>query len=119
MCPKEYSPTTFTCSQRYSDNSVVVVPAQIRCSMHLPTDATRETLLDDNLNIRKVSIVLKSDLVQNVIKAHKKMSKGGEDERLGILCGVVKPLLHELGHSNLPRNRFLKKSIRYGVIAWQ
>ena len=23
MCPKEYSPTTFTCSQRYSDNSVV------------------------------------------------------------------------------------------------
>ncbi|MGD9193899.1 MAG: hypothetical protein PVF14_21485 [Desulfobacterales bacterium] len=196
MCPKEYSPTTFTCSQRYSDNSVVfdgersvwkkylelslvqryepeivvkakpisgkdgfefvalnknsnseklvsllkegfslfleklkeyqitagiiarevfsnssntVVPVQIRCSMHLPTDATRETLLDDNLNISKVSIVLKSDLVQNVIKAYKKTSKGGKDERLGILWGVVKPLMHELGHSNLPRDRFFEE----------
>jgi hypothetical protein len=77
--------------------------------MHLPTDATRETLLDDNLNISKVSIVLKSDLVQNVIKAYKKTSKGGKDERLGILWGVVKPLMHELGHSNLPRDRFFEE----------
>ena len=93
----------------FSNSSNAVVPVQIRCSQHLPADATREILLDDNLNIREVSIVLKSDLIHHVFKAYKKESKGSNDERLGILWGVLKPLLHELGHSNLPRDRFFEE----------
>ena len=53
----------------FSNSSNTVVPVQIRCSNHLPTDATREILLDDNLNIRQVSVVLRSVLIHNVIKA--------------------------------------------------
>jgi len=93
----------------FSNSSNAVVPVQIKCSKHLPTDATREILLDDNLNIREVSIVLKSDLIGNVFKAYKKVFNGSKDERLGILWGVVKPLMHELGHSNLPRDRFFEE----------
>jgi len=93
----------------FSNSSNAVVPVQIRCSKHLPTDATREILLDDNLNIREVSIVLKSDLIHNVTKAYKKVFNNRKDERLGILWGVVKPLMHELGHSNLPRDRFFEE----------
>ena len=93
----------------FSNSSNAVVPVQIRCSKHFPTDATREILLDDNLNIREVSIVLKSDLIHNVTKAYKKVFNNRKDERLGILWGVVKPLMHELGHSNLPRDRFFEE----------
>ena len=69
----------------FSNDSNTVVPVQIKCSKHLPSEATREILLDDNLNIREVSVVLNNDLIQNVIKAYKKVSKGRKDERLGIL----------------------------------
>ena len=93
----------------FSNSSNTVVPIHIRCSKHLPADATREILLDDKLNIREVTIVLKSALIDQVIKAYKKVSKGKKDPRLGILWGVVKPLLHELGHSNLPRDRFFEE----------
>ena len=93
----------------FSNSSNTVVPVQIRSSKHLPTDATREILLDDNLSIREVSIVLNSDLIHTVIKSYEKVSKGKKDERLGILWGIVKPLLHELGHSNLPRDRFFEE----------
>jgi hypothetical protein len=93
----------------FSNSSNTEAPIQIRCSNHLPTDATREIFLDDDLNIKEVYIVLKSDLIQFVIKAYKKISKGTKDERLGILWGLVKPLLHELGHSNLPRDRFFEE----------
>jgi hypothetical protein len=86
-----------------------IVPIQIKCSPHLPADSTREIFLDDNLNIKDVSIVLNSDLIHNVAKAYEKISDGGEDERLGILWGLIKPLLHELGHSNLPRDRFFEE----------
>ena len=104
---KEYKITAGIIEREvFSNSSNTVVPVQIRCSRHLSTDATREIFRDDNLNIREVSIVLKSDLIHDVIKAYKKVSKGKKDERLGILWKVVKPLLHELGHSNLPRDRF-------------
>jgi hypothetical protein len=93
----------------FSNSSNAVVPVQIKCSKHLPTDATREILLDDNLNIREVSIVLRSDLIDNVFKAYKKVFNGSKEDRLGILWGVVKPLMHELGHSNLPRDRFFEE----------
>ena len=93
----------------FCNSSNAVVPVQIKCSKHLPTEATREILLDDNLNIREVSIVLRSDLIDSVFKAYKKESKGSNDERLGILWGVLKPLLHELGHSNLPWDRFFEE----------
>ncbi|MGD9043320.1 MAG: hypothetical protein PVG06_06400 [Desulfobacterales bacterium] len=93
----------------FSNSSNTVIPVKIRCSKHLPSDATREILLDDNLSIKEVSVVLNSDLIQNVIKAYKKASKGKKDERLGILWGLMKPLLHELGHSNLPRDRFFEE----------
>ena len=107
---KEYKITADIIAREiFSNNSNKVVPVQIRCSKHLPTDATREILLDDNLDIREVSIVLKSDLIHHVIKAYKKVSKNKKEERLGILWGVMKPLLHELGHSNLPRDRFFEE----------
>ncbi|MGD9052969.1 MAG: hypothetical protein PVG17_14030, partial [Desulfobacterales bacterium] len=86
-----------------------IVPIQIKCSRHLPADSTREIFLDNALNIKEVSIVLNGDLVQSVVQACKKLSDGGEDERLGTLWGLVKPLLHELGHSNLPRDRFFEE----------
>lgn len=86
-----------------------LVPVQIRCSRHLPADSTREVFLDDNLNIKEAFIVLNGDLIQTVFKAYEKVSDGGGDERLGILWGIIKPLLHELGHSNLPRDRFFEE----------
>jgi hypothetical protein len=107
---KEYKITAGIIAREiFSNSSNTVVPVQIRCSNHLPTDATREILLDDNLSIREVSIVLNSDLIHMVIKSYEKVSKGKKDERLGILWGIVKPLLHELGHSNLPRDRFFEE----------
>ena len=107
---KEYKITAEIITREiFSNSSNTVVPVQIRCSKHLPTDATREILLDDNLSIREVSIVLNSDLIHIVIKSYEKVSKGKKDERLGILWGIVKPLLHELGHSNLPRDRFFEE----------
>ena len=107
---KEYKITArIIAKEVFSNSSNKVVPIQIRGSKYLPADATREILLDDNLNIKKVSIVLKSDLIHTVIKAYKKVSRGKKDERLGILWGVMKPLLHELGHSNLPRDRFFEE----------
>ncbi len=107
---KEYKITAeIIAKEIFSNSSNTVVPVQIRCSKHLPTDATREILLDDNLSIREVSIVLNSDLTHMVIKSYEKVSKGKKDERLGILWGIVKPLLHELGHSNLPRDRFFEE----------
>ena len=54
----------------FSNSSNTVVPVQIRSSKHLPTDATREILLDDNLSIREVSIFLNIDLIQTVIKTY-------------------------------------------------
>ncbi len=86
-----------------------LVPVQIRCSHHLPADSTREIFLDDDLNIKEVSIVLNTDLIKSVFKAYEKVSDGREDERLGIMWGIIKPLLHELGHSNLPRDRFFEE----------
>ena len=107
---KEYKITAEIIAREiFSNSSNTVVPVQIRCSKHLPTDATREILLDDNLSIREVSIVLNSALIHMVIKSYEKVSKGKKDERLGILWGIVKPLLHELGHSNLPRDRFFEE----------
>ena len=107
---KEYRVTSdIIAKEVFSNSSNAEVPIQIRCSHHLPTDATREIFLDDDLNIKEVYIVLKSDLIQYVIKAYKKVSKGTKDERLGILWALVKPLLHELGHSNLPRDRFFEE----------
>ena len=107
---KEYKITAEIIAREiFSNSSNTVVPIQIRCSNHLPTDATREILLDDNLSIREVSIVLNSDLIHMVIKSYEKVSKGKKDERLGILWGIVKPLLHELGHSNLQRDRFFEE----------
>jgi hypothetical protein len=107
---KEYKITAEIITREvFSNSSNTVVPVQIRCSKHLPTDATREILLDDHLSIREVSIVLNSDLIHMVIKSYEKASKGKKDERLGILWGIVKPLLHELGHSNLPRDRFFEE----------
>ena len=107
---KEYKITAGIIAREiFSNSSNTVVPVQIRCSNHLPTDATREILLDDNLSIREVSIVLNSDLIHMVIKSYEKVSKGKKDERLGILWGIVKQLLHELGHSNLPRDRFFEE----------
>ena len=107
---KEYKITAEIITREiFSNSSNTVVSVQIRCSNHLPTDATREILLDDNLSIREVSIVLNSDLIHMVIKSYEKVSKGKKDERFGILWGIVKPLLHELGHSNLPRDRFFEE----------
>ena len=107
---KEYKITAEIITREvFSNSSNTVVPVQIRSSKHLPTDATREILLDDNLSIREVSIVLNSALIHMVIKSYEKVSKGKKDERLGILWGIVKPLLHELGHSNLPRDRFFEE----------
>ena len=107
---KEY-PTTasIVAKEVFSNSANSEVSIQIRCSQHLPSEATREILLDDYLNIKAVSIVLNSDLFGDVIKAYKKMTKGSEDEQLGILWGLIKPLLHELGHSNLPRDRFFEE----------
>jgi hypothetical protein len=93
----------------FSNSANTVVPIQLKCSHHLPADSTREIFLDRSLNIKEVSIVLNSDLVQSVFEAYTKLSDGSDDERLGILWGLVKPLLHELGHSNLPRDRFFEE----------
>jgi hypothetical protein len=93
----------------FSNSSNTVVPLQIRCSQPLPADATREIILDDYLNVREVSIVLKSSLVSRVVKAYKKVSENRKDERFGILWNLLRPLLHELGHSNLPRDRFFEE----------
>jgi hypothetical protein len=93
----------------FSNSSNILIPVQIRSSQHLPTDATREIFLDDNLDIREVFIVLKSDLIQDIIKAYKKVSNGKKSERLGAIWGLIKPLLHQLGHSNLPRDRFFEE----------
>ncbi len=107
---KEYETTAAIIAREVLANGAnTIVPIQIKCSPHLPADSTREIFLDDNLNIKDVSIVLNSDLVHNVAKAYEKISDGGEDERLGILWGLIKPLLHELGHSNLPRDRFFEE----------
>jgi hypothetical protein len=107
---KEYKITAGIIAREvFSNSSNTDVSVQIRCSKHLPTDATREILLDDNLNIREVSIVLRNDLIDHVIKAYEKVFNGSKDERLGILWGVLKPLMHELGHSNLPRDRFFEE----------
>jgi hypothetical protein len=107
---KKYETTAAIITREVLSNSAnTIVPIQIKCSHHLPADSTREIFLDDSLNINKVSIVLNSDLIHSVFKAYKKVSDGGEDEQLGILWGLVKPLLHELGHSNLPRDRFFEE----------
>ncbi|MGD8393337.1 MAG: hypothetical protein PVH74_17505 [Desulfobacterales bacterium] len=107
---KEYETTAGIIAREVFANSAnTIVPIQIKCSHHLPADSTREIFLDDNLNIKEVSVVLNSDLVDNVVKAYQKISDGGDDERLGILWGLIKPLLHELGHSNLPRDRFFEE----------
>ena len=92
-----------------SNHANTVVPIQIKCSHHLPADSTREILLDNSLDIKEVSIVLNGDLVQSVFEACENLSGSEDDERLGLLWGLVKPLLHELGHSNLPRDRFFEE----------
>jgi hypothetical protein len=107
---KEYETTAGIITEEIFSNSAnTIVPIQIKCSHHLPADSAREIFLDDNLNIKEASIVLNSDLIQIVFKAYEKVSDGGEDEQLGILWGIIKPLLHELGHSNLPRDRFFEE----------
>ncbi|MBW2467862.1 MAG: hypothetical protein JRE62_01120 [Deltaproteobacteria bacterium] len=107
---KKYETTAAIITKEVLSNSAnTIVPIQIKCSPHLPADSTREIFLDDKLNIKAVSIVLNSDLIHSVFKAHEKVSDDGEDERLGILWGLIKPLLHELGHSNLPRDRFFEE----------
>jgi hypothetical protein len=107
---KEYKITArIIAKEIFSNSSNNVVPVQIRCSQNLPADATREIHLDEKLNTKEVSIVLKSDLLHTVIKAYEKVSNCKKDKRLGILWGVMKPLLHELGHSNLPRDRFFEE----------
>ena len=92
-----------------ANHANTIVPIKIKCSHHLPSDSTREIFLDSSLNIKEVSIVLNGELVQSVSEDYKKLFDGGDDERLGILWGLVKPLLHELGHSNLPRDRFFEE----------
>lgn len=107
---KKYETTAVIIAKEvFANRANAIVPIQIRCSHHLPADSTREIFLDEDLNIKEVSIVLNSDLIQRVFKAYEKLSDGGEDEQLGILWGLVKPLLHELGHSNLPRDRFFEE----------
>ena len=93
----------------FSNSANTIVPIQIKCSHHLPADSTREIFLDNSLNIKEVSIVLNGDLIHRVFEAYKNLSDDGEDGRLGILWGIIKPLLHELGHSNLPRDRFFEE----------
>jgi len=93
----------------YANDANNIVPILIKCSPYVPTDATREIVLNDNLEIQVVSVVLNSNLVQTIVSAYQEVSTGKKFERLGILWGLLKPLLHELGHSNLPRDRFFEE----------
>ena len=107
---KKY-PTAFKIVEKeiFSNLSNIVIPLQVRCSQYLPTDATREVFLDDQLNVQSVNIVLHSDLVRDVISACRSVSQEKDFERLGILWALIHPLLHELGHKNLPRDRFFEE----------
>jgi hypothetical protein len=93
----------------YANSANTVVPVVIKCSPHVPIDATREIVLQENLEIQAVSVVLNRELVQTVINAYQQVSEGKKYARLGVLWGLLRPLLHELGHSNLPRDRFFEE----------
>jgi len=93
----------------YTNSANGIVPVLIKCSPYVPIDATREIILNDSLEIQAVSVVLNSELVQTVITAYQQVFEGKKYERLGILWGLLRPLLHELGHSNMPRDRFFEE----------
>ena len=93
----------------FSNKDNAIVPIHIRSSKHLPADATREIFLGDDLGPQTITIVIKCDLLRQVVNALKDVSAVNESERLGMLWGLVGPVLHELGHSNLPRDRFFEE----------
>ncbi len=90
----------------FSNPSNTVTPLQIRTSAYLLTEATREVFLDDHLDVKSVNIVLNAQLVQNVLSAYRNVSQEKDCVRLGTSWALLKPLFHQLGHINLPRDRF-------------
>ena len=93
----------------FSNRSNSVVPVRIRSSKYLLTDATREIFLDDNLKEKSVNIVINADLIEHVIHASGSLSHVSRSEQLGTLWALLRPVLHELGHNNLPRDRFFEE----------
>ena len=95
----------------FANKDNTVVPVRIRCSKCLPPEATatREIFLGEDLVPKAVSIVINCDLFHHVVTALNNVSKENKPKRLGILWGIVGPVLHELGHSNLPRDRFFEE----------
>jgi hypothetical protein len=93
----------------FSNPSNTKAPVQVRLSRHLLTDATREVFLDDHLNVKTVNIVLKAELIDDVMRATQGRSRETNSDQLGVLWALLRPLLHELGHRNLPRDRFFEE----------
>ncbi|WP_319524516.1 hypothetical protein [uncultured Desulfosarcina sp.] len=107
---KEYPATEkILKSEVFSNKDNTIVPVHIRYSKHLPSDAAREISLGDDLGPQTVSIVINDDLFHHAANALNTVSRENESKRLGILWGLVGPVLHELGHSNLPRDRFFEE----------
>ena len=93
----------------FSNDSNAVAPLHILSSRYLLTDATREVFLDDDLNVKSVNIVINTELIHDVVSFHNDFSPDKDTDRVGIYWALLQPLLHELGHKNLPRDRFFEE----------
>lgn len=92
----------------------------LRLSDILPTEASREIFLDDNLDIQHINIVLKRSMVERVLKEYNSQDVSDQDKELGILWPLIKAVVHELGNKNLPRDRFIEAIDRsYYMAIWE
>lgn len=92
----------------------------LRLSDILPTEASREIFLDDNLYIQNINIVLKRSMVERVLKEYNSRDVSDQDKELGILWPLIRAVVHELGNKNLPRDRFIEAIDRsYYMAIWE
>lgn len=82
----------------------------LRESSILPSEASREIVLDDSLSAVSTDIVLQSCMLEKVLRAYEQVRRNeSADVRLAYAWPMVRRVFAQLGYHSNPRDRFVEK----------
>jgi hypothetical protein len=95
----------------FGNTSNASLDLKLRVSAGLPSDATREANLDDDLSAIDTRIVLRKNLVDEVLHAlHEVGPDAPAETQLGVTWPLLRHVISSLGFPSYPRDRFIEKN---------
>lgn len=93
----------------FANPTNAIVPIHIRVSTTLPSCASREIVVDDDLRATETRIVLQAEQLGRVLQDVQDAGELSDEGLLGVMWPVVRRVIMQLGFSSYPRDRFVER----------